>query len=139
MSYATIRAALDAVTESISGMDTDFGKLPVYFENVGAEATQFYLSAYFLPAPTQYIGALQNKGKLYSGVYLLTLVTPPGTGTYAAAGIVDRIVATFEAAFPLAREGLAVQLTTPPYAGASLDDETGSRTPIRILFSCCAP
>lgn len=139
MSYAVIRAALDAVTEGLIGMDTVFGKLPVYFENVGEEATQFYLSAYFLPAPTQYVGALQNKGKLYSGVYLLTLVTPPNTGTYEAAKIVDRIVDTFEAAFPLASSGLAVQLTTPPYAGATADDETGSRTPIRVLFSCCAP
>lgn len=139
MSYRVIREALDAVTAKLANKTTDFGPLPVFFENCPAEARQLYLSAYFLPAPTQYVGALQNKGKLYSGVYLLTLVTPPDTGTHTAAHIVDDIVALFEHEFPLTQDGLAVQLTTPPYAGASTDDETGSRTPIRILFSCCAP
>lgn len=141
MSNAAIHAALDAVTDSLIGLATEFGTLEVFYENVGADpqdAEKAYLEVYFMPAPTAYVGLQGGRGQIFTGVYQLTLVTPPRSGTQAAEQIADEICDLFNSHPPLIAAGAAVVFPVPAYRSAAMNDEARSQTPITVMYSCCA-
>ena len=142
MNNAAIHAALDAVSDSFIGMATPFGDLLVYPENINADpldASRAYVQLYFMPAPTQFVGLQGGKGQIFTGVYQITLITPPGTGTQAAEVIADSICGHFNNPTLRVQAGTAaVTFPAPAYRTAGMHDEARSQTPITVMYSCCA-
>lgn len=91
-----------------------------------------------MPAPTQYAGLQGGKGQMFTGVYQLTLVTPPGRGTQSAQKMADQICDHFNG-LPLVMAGVAgVTFPTPAYYSAGMHDAARSQIPVTIMYSCCA-
>lgn len=142
MNNAAIHAALDAVSDSLIGMATPFGDLLVYPENTNEnplDASRAYVQLYFMPAPTQYVGLQGGKGQIFTGVYQITLITPPGMGSHAADVVADAICDVFnDPALRVQAGTAAVTFPAPAYRTAGMHDEARSQTPITVMYTCCA-
>lgn len=79
-----------------------------------------YLAAFTLPAG---IGSetLGGDHKVYTGVFQVSVVTPAGSGTGKAEGIVDELAALFPLNARLTRSGLTVMVLTPVEPGPSIE------------------
>jgi hypothetical protein len=79
-----------------------------------------YLQAFTLPAGTS-SQALAGDHKAYIGLFQVSVVTPSGSGTGKAEGIVDELVALFPLFERYSRAGLTVVTMTPADPGPSIE------------------
>lgn len=140
MSNTAIRKALNSVVEELSeSMSTSQRPIQVNWENVQgdhANGSGVYLEPYLLPAPTQFAG-LQQKGRIYAGVYQVAVVFPAGTGTQYASELADAI-ATSDKWSAVKISGAAFQLQDAPYTSSVVEDVDRARIVVTIPYTCCA-
>lgn len=89
----------------------------VAFTPINAET---YLAAFTLPAGTG-SETLGGDHKVYTGVFQISVVTPAGSGTGKAEGIVDEIAALFPLNARYTKSGLTVMTLTPAEPGPSIE------------------
>lgn len=139
MSNTVIRKALNSVVEELSAsMSASPSPIKVNWENVqGAHAngSGIYLEPYLLPAPTQFVG-LQQKGRIYAGVYQVAVVFPAGTGTQYASELADAI-ATSDKWLTVKISGAAFQLQDAPYTSSVVEDVDRARIVVTVPYTCC--
>lgn len=103
-----------------------------------------YVKPSFMPATT-WTASLQNKGRIYRGIYQVLLIAPPGTGSQALMSRAVEIVKAFEAvALPdgeamvsglrVNAGGDEVYLTGPGTIGAGFNTDYGYNIPITLNY-----
>lgn len=139
MSNTAIRKALNSVVEELSAsLSTSHRPIRVNWENVSgdhANGSGVYLEPYLLPAPTQFVG-LQQKGRIYAGVYQVAVVFPAGTGTQYASELADAI-ATSDKWLAVKISGASFQLQDAPYTSSVVEDVDRSRIVVTVPYTCC--
>lgn len=140
MSNTLIRKALNSVVEELSvSLSTNQHPIKVNWENVSgdhANGSGVYLEPYLLPAPTQFVG-LQQKGRIYAGVYQVAVVFPAGTGTQYASELADAI-ATSDKWLAVKISGASFQLQDAPYTSSVIEDVDRARIVVTVPYICCA-
>lgn len=140
MSNTLIRKALNSVVEELAvSLSTSQRPIQVNWENVQgdhANGNGVYLEPYLLPAPTQFAG-IQQKGRIYAGVYQVAVVFPAGTGTQYASELADAIATSGKwQAVKIA--GAAFQLQDAPYTSSVVEDVGRARIVVSVMYNCCA-
>ena len=140
MSNTLIRKALNSVVEELAvSLSTSQRPIQVNWENVQgdhANGNGVYLEPYLLPAPTQFAG-IQQKGRIYAGVYQVAVVFPAGTGTQYASELADAIATSGKwQAVKIA--GAAFQLQDAPYTSSVVEDVDRARIVVSVMYNCCA-
>ena len=140
MSNTAIRKALNSVVEELSAsLSTSPRPIRVNWENVQGDhaiGSGVYLEPYLLPAPTQF-GGLQQKGRIYAGVYQVAVVFPAGTGTQYASELADAI-ATSDKWLAVKISGASFQLQDAPYTSSVIEDVDRARIVVPVPYTCCA-
>mgnify|MGYP000111512914 CR=1 FL=1 len=135
-----IRKAFSAALETVLARVVPPAGMTVRvdWENVLSDHTEpgvLYVAPFLLPAPTAFVG-MQQTGRLYTGVYQLSVVVPSGLGTEAFDEFVDQILLAPE--WTSIRIGnIPMVLTDPPYSAGLLEDTDASRYPITMMYSFC--
>ncbi|MNE33682.1 hypothetical protein D3C76_551320 [compost metagenome] len=80
-----------------------------------------YLKAYTLPAGTS-SETLGGDHKAYTGLFQVSVVTPSGSGTGKAEGIVDELAALFPLNARYTKSGLTVMTLTPVEPGPGIPE-----------------
>lgn len=140
MSNTLIRKALNSVVEELSAsLSTNLRPIQVNWENVSgdhANGNGVYLEPYLLPAPTQFVG-IQQKGRVYAGVYQVAVVFSAGTGTQYASELADTI-ATSDRWLEVKISGASFQLQDAPYTSSVIEDVDRARIVVTVPYTCCA-
>lgn len=140
MSNTLIRKAFNSVVEELAvSLSTNQRPIKVNWENVKgdhANGNGVYLEPYLLPAPTQFVG-IQQKGRIYAGVYQVAVVFPAGTGTQYASELADAI-ATSAKWQGVKIAGAAFQFQDAPYTSSVIEDDDRARIVVSVLYNCCA-
>nr|DAZ70742.1 MAG TPA: tail completion protein [Caudoviricetes sp.] len=103
-----------------------------------------YVKPSFMPATT-WTASLQNKGRIYRGIYQVLIIAPSGEGSQDARARAEEIVAAFEAvALPdgeamvsglrVNADGDEVYLTGPGTIGAGFNTDYGYNIPITLNY-----
>jgi len=79
-----------------------------------------YLAAFTLPAGTG-SETLGGDHKVYTGVFQVSVVTPAGSGTGKAEGVVDELAALFPLNTRLTKSALTVMVLTPVAPGPEIE------------------
>lgn len=80
------------------------------------EVDETYLAAFVMPAGTD-TATLQGGDRIYTGVFQVSVVAPPGNGTGVMEGLVDELGDLFPAYLRLQRDDFEVMVLTPVEQG----------------------
>jgi hypothetical protein len=86
-------------------------------------ADETYLSCFALPAGTD-TNTLAGDHRVYTGVFQINVVTPVGSGTGDAEGLVDELAELFPAYLRLNKGDFEVIVLTPVEPGPALTEDT---------------
>lgn len=140
MSNTKIRKALNSVVEELaSELQTGTRIIRVNWENMAgnhADGNGIYLEPYLLPAPTQFVG-LQQKGRIYAGVYQVAVVFPADTGTQYASELADTIAESPKWQ-NVKIDGMTFQLQDAPYTSPVTEDIDAARIVVTVMYQGCA-
>jgi hypothetical protein len=92
-----------------------------------------YLQAFTLPAGTS-SQALAGDHKAFIGLFQVSVVTPVGSGTGKAEGIVDELVALFPLFDRYSKAGLTVVTMTPVEQGQGIPDGSNWTVPASFQY-----
>lgn len=141
MTELDINKAMDAI---LSGIADGFG-WRVAFDNASFKPeNETYIKPSFMPATT-WTASLQNKGRIYRGIYQVMIIAPTGTGSQQVRDRASQIVSSFEALMlpdgeamvsgvKVGTEGHEAYLTSPGTIGAGFNSDYGYNIPITLNY-----
>lgn len=133
MSKRLIRQALE--TRLATWAAAHSPALRIAFENVSFRPNtgETYLRAYLLPANTS-SDDLAGAHRGYTGVFQVSIVVPPNSGTGAAATIEAELDALFPVNLQILVGGLAVQMMTPMSGSGAIDDDDATTISVSTRY-----
>lgn len=120
MSHRTIRQIYEARLAAWAAARVPALRIAYQGVTFSQASGETYLAAFTLPAGTG-SETLGGDHKVYTGVFQVNVVTPAGSGTGKAEGIVDEIAALFPLNTRLTKSGLTVMVLTPVEPGPPVD------------------
>lgn len=131
MSHKTIRQIYEARLTAWAAARSPAPRI-AYQGVAFTQATgETYLAAFTLPAGTD-SDALGGDHKAFTGLFQVSVVTPVGSGTGKAEGIVDELAAIFPLFERYSKSGLTVVTMTPVEQGPGIPD--GSNWTVSASF-----
>lgn len=122
MSEQLVREALEVAL----GTWATTNSVPVAWENVEfVPPTTVYARAYMLPGDKM-SPFLAGAGRVFVGVFQVTLYMPQGFGTAPASALIASLDAAFTTTAPLAAGGVSVFIVRPMSAGPPLPVDSGT-------------
>lgn len=120
MSHRTIRQIYEARLAAWAAARVP--ALRIAYQGVAFTPTsvETYLAAFTLPAGTN-SETLGGDHKAYTGLFQVNVVTPAGSGTSKAEGIVDELAGLFPLNTRLTKSGVTVMVLSPVEPGPSIE------------------
>lgn len=103
--------------------------------NFAPEDSETYLAAFILPAGTD-SETLSGDHRAYTGVFQINAVTPVGSGTGAAEGLVEEIAELFPVYLRLKRDDFEVMVLTPVEPGPPVTGDTTLTVSASFQYRC---
>lgn len=141
MTEPEIIAAIDAAAAStITGIGHDIAWPNIHFEPQG----KTYAKIDVIPAST-WVASLQNKGRIYRGIYQIMIIVPLGVGikqgvldAHAISDAMDAVMLpdgeTRVRGLPVASGEGYVYLSSPATVGTGFYTDTGYNIPISLNY-----
>ena len=133
MSHRIVRSLFESRLKAWADARTT--PLRIAYQNVSfTPATgETYLRAFTLPGTTA-SNTLGGDHKLYTGLFQVTIVTPPGKGPGAAETLLDELSSLYPINHALTRDGFTVLVMTPLEPGPEQQDDTAFSLPCRFEY-----
>ena len=120
MSHRTIRQIYEARLAAWAAARAPVLRIAYQGVTFTQTAGETYLAAFTLPAGTN-SETLGGDHRAYTGLFQINVVTPAGTGTGKAEGIVDELAALFPLNARYTKAGLTVMTLTPVAPGPEVE------------------
>lgn len=121
MSHRTIRQIYEASLAVWAAARSPMLRIAYQGASFTPNDGETYLAAFMLPAGTN-SATLGGDHKAYTGLFQVNVVTPTGSGTGKAEGIVDELAALFPLNARYTKSGLTVMTLTPVEPGPGVPE-----------------
>jgi len=131
VSNVLIQQAMEAALNDFAAS----GGYPVAWENTKFQPDPdvVYLVPYFMPNVTDSID-LQQKTRIYQGIFQVMVVWPAGMGTIGAKAVAEAIAEAFPNGWETLAGSVRVYTDRPAQVSAGLSDDVSYNVPVSIYY-----
>ena len=130
-----IHAALDARLMAL----TLSPAVPIAWPNANYTPTGAYLRPWLLPIGVEPMTVSTDGANDYGGIYQVSVFWPVGGGLLAPLEAASAIAAHFKRGTSLTRDGVVVQMLTPPVVETPIQEPDIYHIPVSVRYRAFAP